>query len=149
MSARSGVAVRSVFLDTNILVYQFDRTNHGKRERAIELIKSHLTDGSAVISTQVVQEFMNVALGKFAKKISGSQLQLLMDELLKPLCAHFPTFDFYERSLRLFASDSLSLYDALIVQAALDLRCSTLYTEDLQDGRKIRSLEIRNPFSHS
>jgi predicted nucleic acid-binding protein len=137
---------RPVFLDTNILVYQFDQTDTKKRDIAEEIIQKHFVDGRAVISSQVVQEFMNIALKKFETPMSPNELQLLMGEVLNPMCSHFPTYDFYDRSLKLFANDSLNFYDALIVQAAIDLGCSTLYTEDLQDGRMIGSMVIRNPF---
>jgi predicted nucleic acid-binding protein len=39
-----------------------------------------------------------------------------------------------------------SFRDALIIQAALDASCRVLYSEDLQSGRAIRGLRIRNPF---
>src|SRR5580704_803766 len=97
MSAR---LIRPVFFDTNILVYQFDRSDPHKRSKAIEIVTSHFSDGKAVISSQVVQEFINVALGKFKTKMSQAELQDVLDGMLKPLCAHFPTLDFYERSLR-------------------------------------------------
>ena len=40
------------------------------------------------------------------------------------------------------------IYDALIVAAALEADCATLYTEDLQSGQAIDGrLTIRNPFT--
>ena len=40
-----------------------------------------------------------------------------------------------------------SLYDALIAAAALEADCSTLYSEDFQDGQVIEGrLTVRNPF---
>jgi predicted nucleic acid-binding protein len=74
-------------------------------------------------------------------------LDQLVSRLLKPLCAHVPTIEFYERSLKLFASHSLGFYDALIIQAANDLGCRTLYSEDLQDGQRFGSLTVKNPFA--
>ncbi len=38
------------------------------------------------------------------------------------------------------------IYDALIVAAALEARCDTLYSEDMQHGRQIGGLTIVNPF---
>jgi hypothetical protein len=38
------------------------------------------------------------------------------------------------------------VWDALIVQAALAARCTTLFTEDLQAGQRFGELEIVNPF---
>ncbi|WP_252263399.1 hypothetical protein [Paracidobacterium acidisoli] len=38
------------------------------------------------------------------------------------------------------------IYDALVIAAALEAGCTTLYSEDMQDGQKIDGLTIRNPF---
>ena len=136
-----------VFFDTNVLVYQFDRTAPAKQKRAERLIERYILDGRAVISSQVVQEFLNVSLKKFATKLSAEELELVMTGLLKPLCAHVPSFDFYERALKLYSSASIGFYDAMILQAALDLGCKTLYSEDLHDGRLFGVLTIKNPFA--
>ena len=135
-----------VFFDTNILVYQFDQSDPVKQSKAIELIERHILDKQAVISSQVVQEFMNVALKKFKIKLSVTELELTMNELLKPLCAHSPSFRFYEQTLKLYSAYSIGFYDALIVQAAIDLGCTTLYSEDLQDGQQFGTVVIKNPF---
>ena len=139
-------AKEKVFFDTNVLVYQFDRTAPTKQKRAQGLIEQCILKECAVISSQVVQEFMNVSLKKFHTTLSAEELELVMVGILKPLCAHTPTFDFYERTLKLYASNSTSFYDALIIQAAIDLSCTTLYSEDLQDGRQFGALTITNPF---
>ncbi len=136
-----------VFFDTNILVYQFDLSAPTKRKRAIELIEKNILDERAAISSQVVQEFMNVALGKFQTQISARELELVMEDLLTPLCQHLPNPEFYMRVLRLYQDISVSFYDALIIQSALDLDCVTLYSEDLQDGLKLGTLTIKNPFT--
>jgi predicted nucleic acid-binding protein len=69
-----------------------------------------------------------------------------MSDMLEPLCAHTPTFEFYERALKLSAQNSLGFYDTLIIQAAMDLRCNILYSEDLQDNQRFGTLVVRNPF---
>jgi predicted nucleic acid-binding protein len=135
-----------VFLDTNVLVYQFDRSDSFKQQRAEEIVGQSILEETAVISSQVVQEFMNVALTKFSTPLPLEDLESVMT-VLKPLCTHVPTFDFYERTLKLYKSNSTSFYDALIIQAAIDLGCSLLYSEDLQDGRQFGKLTIKNPFA--
>jgi predicted nucleic acid-binding protein len=129
-----------------VLVYLFDRTAPAKQKRAERLIERYILESRAVISSQVVQEFMNVSLKKFATKLSAAELESVMADLLKPLCAHTPSFDFYERTLTLYSSASLGFYDAMILQAALDLGCKTLYSEDLQAGQQFGALTIKNPF---
>lgn len=136
-----------IFLDTNILVYQFDRSAPIKQRRAEEIIKQCILEESAVISSQVVQEFMNVSLKKFETPLSAEDLGAVLDNILEPFCAHFPTFEFYKRTLKLHALNSISFYDALIIQAAIDLDCKLLYSEDLQDGRQFGPLTLKNPFA--
>jgi predicted nucleic acid-binding protein len=134
------------FLDTNILVYQFDLSSPTKQKQAIRLINELLTEGSAAISSQVVQEFLNVALKKFSTQLPTTELDAVMDDILVPLCSHYPSIEFYQRALKLFSTNSLNLYDALIIQAAIDLGCDILYSEDLQDGQQFGKLRIVNPF---
>jgi predicted nucleic acid-binding protein len=141
------VAKTSVFFDTNVLIYQFDKTAPRKQKQAIGLIERYGFDGKAMISTQVAQEFMNVALKGFVVKLSPIELELIVNDLLKPLCAHSPNFDFYQRALKLCAFNSINFYDALIVQAALDCGCVKLYSEDMQEGQQFDSLTIINPFT--
>ncbi|CCE07197.1 PilT protein, N-terminal (fragment) [Bradyrhizobium sp. STM 3843] len=49
-------------------------------------------------------------------------------------------------ALALARDHSLQFYDALIVAAALEAGCDTLFSEDLQHGRTLSGLTIVNPF---
>ena len=54
----------------------------------------------------------------------------------------------HELGLHIAERYRFSIYDALIVAAALLAGCGTLYSEDLQDGQSIDGrLVIRNPFA--
>jgi predicted nucleic acid-binding protein len=74
----------------------------------------------AVISTQVVQEFLNVALRKFTHPMTVSEGREYLRKVLLPLCQHTPSPRFYDQALLLREEVGLSFYDALIVQAALE-----------------------------
>ncbi|HLA49170.1 MAG TPA: PIN domain-containing protein [Candidatus Saccharimonadales bacterium] len=139
-------SLQPAFFDTNIVVYQFDRTSPVKEKKSQELFEQYIAEDKAFISSQVVQEFMNVALRKFDTQIPARELKLTIEELLSPICQHFPTIDYYYRALALFLRESISFYDALIIQAAIDLGCSILYSEDLQTGRVYGSVRVKNPF---
>lgn len=138
--------MKKAFVDTSVLVYQFDSTDELKRSKARSLVRELVSDNRGVISSQVIQEFMNVALRKFRLPMTANELEDIARDLLGPLCEHFPTTEFYLRALKLHDGASLSFYDALIVQAAQDLGCDVLYSEDFQDGQIIGSLKIVNPF---
>ncbi len=134
------------FLDTNIFVYSFDRSNEPKRQKASQLIKQALVESKGCISYQVIQEFLNVATKKFATPLSLLDGQRYLDSVLYPLCQIFASVDLYHQALHLMQRWQYSFYDALILAAALQADCKILYSEDLQHGQAIKSLTILNPF---
>ena len=134
------------FLDTNIFIYSFDLEDSTKREKAKELIKTALVEGTGFISIQVIQEFYNVATKKFKSPMNV----LAAKEYLENIFAQFnivsPDFNFISNGLDIAATTKYSFYDSLIISAALKSNCSILLTEDMLHGHKIQGLEIRNPF---
>jgi predicted nucleic acid-binding protein len=135
--------VRS-FLDTNLLVYADSADEQIKQRRAIELIKTHRAGGTAVLSTQVLQEFVNVALRKLQ----------LPPALIRERVGFYARFDLVpvtpaviEGALALHVLHGISFYDALIVQAAIASGCAELLTEDLNEGSVIGGVKIVNPFA--
>ncbi len=52
------------FFDTNVLVYAGDASSPKKRERAVALFGGHLRHGTAVLSLQVLQEYLAAATRK-------------------------------------------------------------------------------------
>lgn len=134
------------FLDTNVFVYSFDQSQPAKRARAQSLIAEALHTQSGVCSSQVVQEFANVALRRFATPMTAAQCRGYLQAVMLPLCRLYPSPETYDDALTLHERYSLSWYDSLIVAAAVTLECDELCSEDLQDGLQIGSLRVRNPF---
>lgn len=137
------------FIDTNIFIYAHDRTNMRKSEIARVLLTDLITSRQGTISMQVVQEFCNVVLRKSNTPLKLADVQSIVRELMTPMLYHKPDADFYLRTLELFEKYQLSFYDALIVQAAIDLDCTVIYTEDLQHGMKYGVVKVMNPFRPS
>jgi len=135
------------FLDTNILVYTFDATAPAKQQIARELVSTALTLQQGMISYQVVQEFLNVATRKFSVPLTPADANIYLDKVLTPLCELFPSMSYYSKALGISDRWGFSLYDSLIITAALETGCDTLYTEDLQHGQSIQGLTITNPFN--
>jgi predicted nucleic acid-binding protein len=134
------------FLDTNIFVYTFDLSDDGKRQIASRLVSEALQSGQGVISYQVVQEFFNLAARKFKTPLDERQCGQYLDSVFVPLLAVHSSIHLFERALELMTTLRISWFDSLIVAAAAEAGCSLLYSEDLQHGRKVGGLEIRNPF---
>lgn len=135
------------FLDTNIFVYSFDATEPVKQQTARQIVQAALRTQRGVISTQVAQEFLNLALRKFAQPMTVSEAREYLKTVLLPLCRHFPSAAFYDRALLLKEETGYSWYDTLIVAAAVEAGCTTLLSEDMQSGRVVRGVTIRNPFT--
>lgn len=134
------------FLDTNILVYTFDEDAAKKAKRAEDLVYHALASGSGMISYQVAQEFVAVARSRFRKPLSFEEIEEYWESTLRPLLAVHSSPALFVRAMELCRLNQLNWYDALIVAAALQARCKTLYSEDLQHGRRFGDLIVENPF---
>ncbi|MGD1215242.1 MAG: PIN domain-containing protein [Terriglobales bacterium] len=133
------------FLDTNIFVYCFDRSQEEKSAKAENLIYEALASRQGVVSYQVAQEFV-AAVRRFRVPLSFEDIEEYWQTTLLPLLAVYFTPELYARALNIANRDRLSWYDALIVSAALQGGCEVLYSEDLQHGRRFGDLVIENPF---
>jgi predicted nucleic acid-binding protein len=134
------------FLDTNVFVYSFDRSAPAKARRALQLIRGAIETRKGIVSHQVVQEFFNVALRRFAKPMTLADAEQYLATVFRPLIAVHSSQALYGEALLLSDRFSLSWYDSLIVAAAIEGQCSVLYSEDLQSGQRFEDLEIQNPF---
>jgi len=136
----------SFFLDTNVFVYSFDSSSPKKQQRAIELIKEGVATRKGVVSYQVVQEFMNVALRRFSQPLTPVEAEQYLMGIFRPLPAVHSSQALFSEALRLTQKYAISWYDSLIVAAASAGDCATLFTEDLQHGQKFGNVQVTNPF---
>ena len=135
------------FLDTNILAYTFDASSPGKRSRATQLVLQSLKSGKGIISYQVIQEFLNVALKERATGMDRVTCEIYLDEVLIPLCEVYPSRELFRRGISIHEQTNYSFYDSMMVAAAVEGGCNVLYTEDLRHAQNIMGVEIRNPFA--
>jgi predicted nucleic acid-binding protein len=129
------------FFDTNVLVYAVAQDDP-RSARAEELLAA-----GGVLSVQILNEFVSVARRKIL--MSWGDVQEALDAF-RVLCpSPLPlTLELHEAGLKIAENHGLGFYDALVVAAALQGGCATLYSEDFQDGQTIDGrLTIRNPFA--
>jgi predicted nucleic acid-binding protein len=132
------------FFDSNVFVYALDNDDPARQGVAQRLLAKHSSTGHAlVLSVQVLLETYNVLT---RKKRAAPQEALAAIRLLMQHEVIAPSADAAMRALELAALHSVSAWDSLIVQAALDAGCDTLFSEDLQSGRRFGALEVVNPF---
>ena len=126
------------FFDTNILVYT--ATSDAKKQQAVACLGR-----GGCASVQVLNEFVHVARRKL--RHDWPQIELALGLFRASLDDVVPvTLNAHTGAVSLAREHSLSFYDALIVAAAIEAGCDTLFTEDMQHGRSIGGLTIVNPF---
>jgi predicted nucleic acid-binding protein len=131
------------FVDTNVLLYADDRADPRKRERAQELIREVVRDRNGRLSLQVLQEYFSAATRKLGLDAEAARRRVEIYSRLDVV--KLEVVDLFG-AIDLHRLHRLSIWDALILRAALISGCRRLYTEDLQHGFRIETLELVNPF---
>jgi predicted nucleic acid-binding protein len=126
------------FFDTNVLVYTV--TADPRKRQADRILRA-----GGTVSVQVLNEFANVAHKKLHHDWTG--IVFALEQFRLSFDAVWPlTLDTHAAALSIARDHRLPFYDALIVASAVEAGCDTLYSEDMQNGRRIGALTIRNPF---
>lgn len=132
------------FFDTNVLVYMQDASEPEKQQKARALFSKHCDNGSAVISTQCLQEFYNVLACKMKQDKST------VKQLVHSLSENIPTVQIspsiIENAIDISIKTQFSFWDSLMLSAASSVKCSVLYSEDLNDSQVVDGVTIKNPF---
>jgi predicted nucleic acid-binding protein len=131
------------FLDTNILLYAYDRDAPVKREVAHRLVEQGWASlGSVAISVQVLQE-MHVNLER--RSVSRADAaQIIRDFSLWPVVDN--SLLLFHAALEEQARWQLTLWDSLILAAARASGAKELVTEDLNHGQDYGGVRVVNPF---
>lgn len=128
-----------IFLDSNIIVYS-QGIDSLKKKTSLELLENEF-----FISTQVLNEFINVRIKKFkddkknAFALAYNVIEICSLVIIKP--------DLYKTGEKICIAYGYSFYDSMIIAAALESECAILYSEDLTHNQLIeKKLKIINPF---
>ena len=130
------------FFDTNVLVYAY---TDDPRQAVSKALISKTSAHTGIISVQVLNELTNVLLRKLKLPWTDIERALLnVRTIFGPVAAI--TEATHTKAIKLCRDHGMSVYDALIIAAALEASCDELLSEDMQHGRKFDQLTIINPF---
>ena len=132
------------FLDTNILVYAFDRSAGVKNEKAAALVADLWKSRRGCLSVQVLQEFYVVGTRKLPH-IPRSELRAILHDLSQ-WRIHMPSAADVLDAAYLHERAQVSFWDAMILQSAITLGCRIVWSEDLNAGQRFESMHLLNPF---
>jgi len=134
---------KRIFIDTNILVYLV-KDNTGKAEI---LAKKIVDKTNNFISTQVVNEFCNVAIKKL--DFSFADILFSIDKFIENFIIPEVKVSTIKYAIKIKEKYAYSYYDSVIIASALQSNCSIIYTEDMQHNQTIENkLKIINPFKN-
>jgi predicted nucleic acid-binding protein len=134
------------FVDANVFVYAEDASAGVKRRKASDLLARLWEARGGCLSVQVLQEFFVTVTQKVPKPMSADAAEERVRDLSR-WTVFAPTARDVLSAIAVARRHRLSFWDAMIVEGAVQLGCTTLWTEDLQDGSRLSGVTIRNPFS--
>lgn len=133
-------------IDTNILVYAYDKSDLKKHKLAKEVVKAAWLTQSGVLSIQNLAEFYSIITRKIQKPVSTSQAkQIILD-----LSEGFEILKYSEQTI-ISAINNQMIYkipfwDSLIVATMEENSIDTIITENEKDFKKVEWLNVINPF---
>lgn len=131
-----------VFVDTNVFIYLYSEDEIRKQNISQKMIENY----QCVISTQVLNEFSNVCLGKL--KQSSNNVLLAVNEIINNCTVILVDEENIKEAIKIHKKYGYKYFDSLIISSALRSNCKYLFTEDLADGQIINNkLTLINIYS--
>lgn len=133
------------FVDTNVLVYAYDKAAGVKHEQAESILQSLWESRNGCLSIQVLQEFYVTTTRKITQPLSTAQASQIVADL-GTWHIHKPDVEDVLSAIQLQGRYDISFWDAMVVHSANQLWCRVLWSEDLNAGQVYQQVRVQNPF---
>ena len=137
-----------LFIDTNVLVYAYDRHEPDKQRKAQAILKDAIQEESAALSAQVLGEFFVVVTRRIRNPLSASDARKIID-ILSILPVSEIDLSLVKRAVETHKQYRISYWDSLIIATAERAGCGKILSEDFNHGQKYNGVLIQNPFDNS
>ena len=137
----------NALIDTNVLVYAYDRGEHAKQRQAIALLEGLQLANSGRLSTQVLAEFFTAATHGPKPILSVAQAGDEVDVLASGWPILLVTEPIVKAATRAVRDRRLNYWDAQLWATALLNQVPLIFSEDLAGGSTIEGVRIVNPFA--
>jgi len=136
-----------IFVDTNVLVYAYDRSEPKKQARALEVLDHLAIDGVGVISTQVLAEFCVATTRKLATPLSIPEAYQRVKNYLQSWTVVDVTGMIVLEAVRGVRDHQFNFWDAQIWATARLNQIPLIFSEDFNVGQVIEGVRVVNPFA--
>lgn len=135
-----------ILIDTNVLVYAYDRAEHKRQGQAIDVLDQLQATGKGCLSVQCLAEFFQVtARGRspiLKLDEAATQVELLMRA--------FPVFNLTQmvvlEAVRGVREHQMHYFDSQIWAVARLNQVPTIFSEDFSNGLILEGVRFVNPF---
>lgn len=134
------------FVDTNILIYAFDRSTGAKHEVANKMVRQLWDTGLGHLSMQVLQEFFVNITRKAPLALEPERAVETLRDLMT-WHVHVPGPHDILAAIALQDRYRVSFWDAMILRSAHQSGCEIMWSEDLTDGQDYDGVLVKNPFA--
>ena len=139
----------AILIDTNVLVYAFDRSAQQKQTRALMVLTALQANQLGCMSVQSISEFIKATTRGSSPKLSPREAVTQADWLLNSYPVYPLTSTMIRIAYRGFLDHSVSYYDAQIWACAFLNQIPAVFSEDFQDGQVLEGVRFVNPFTES
>lgn len=136
-----------VFVDSNVLVYAYDRSEPDKQRRALEVLDRLALTGAGVISTQVLSEFFVAVTQKIAAPLSVNEAYDRVRNYLHSWRVVDLTGMIVLEAARGVRDHQFHFWDAQIWATARLNQISVIFSEDFDVGAVTEGVHFVNPFA--
>ncbi len=136
----------AMLIDTNVLVYAYDRSEPEKQRRAVRVLDNLARTGEGCLCTQVLSEFFVNVTRKIAKPLTLAQAEQRLVHYARVWPIFPVTSQVVFEAVRGVREYQLSFWDAQIWAVARLYYISTVLSEDFNPGAVLEGVQFVNPF---
>jgi predicted nucleic acid-binding protein len=136
----------SILVDTNVLVYAYDRAAPDKQRQAIAVVDALARRRLGVVSTQVLSEFFVAVTRKIVQPLTVAEARRRIDVYIQTWTVLDLTGMIVLEAARGVETYQLSFWDAQIWAAARLNQIAHVFSEDFNVGATIEGVQFINPF---
>jgi predicted nucleic acid-binding protein len=139
----------AALVDTNVLVYRFDRRFPAKQRKATELLKRGILEDTVRLPHQAILEFVAAVSRPMSSGepiLAAADARREAEELLAQFEVLYPNGALVRTALRGAAAYQLGWFDAHLWAYAEHYGLEELWSEDFQHDRLYGTVRAVNPF---
>ena len=133
-------------VDTNLLVYAYDRSEPEKQTKAVEILDELVKNGTGILSPQVLSEFYAVVTRKLAAPLTPQEGYTSVSNYIRSWNMVDLTSLVVLEAVRGVRDHRLSYWDSLIWATAKMNQIPSVLSEDFSHDSVLEGVHFTNPF---